>query len=382
MESFKLNLHGRCLIPLVLLYSLTFFQQSFSQFISEKVLAKAENDLARTETALKYIYSFPVIRTDVRMNTTGQKVDIPVYDNEALTGPVMKQVLAGKIPVYDPNFWGDVYDIRNLTTANLTDTSQILKYMDAGRDSALIIDESGNISWLEQYTQPDFDEISGIFFMEKWLLNARLKVFYKDIIAYLPIRDYYESDEDLNLHKKRRLLFMVVPPETFSEDSRKDKTRKTGDYELIYRDLSCEMNLYNKPYSDYLYRNELDNKISQDEYEEWEYHHFDFFRHFDRDYFIQQLISSVQRGELKAYRPDDPSTILTANEVEQLSLTPRTEINSVIFHEDWYLSRKDLDLEKVVRDLVLVRHVNEYDSYTGELIRVRKDPLAVIRFNL
>jgi len=346
------------------------------------VLAKAENDLARTETALKYIYSFPVIRTDVRMNTTGQKVDIPVYDNEALTGPVMKQVLAGKIPVYDPNFWGDVYDIRNLTTANLTDTSQILKYMDAGRDSALIIDESGNISWLEQYTQPDFDEISGIFFMEKWLLNARLKVFYKDIIAYLPIRDYYESDEDLNLHKKRRLLFMVVPPETFSEDSRKDKTRKTGDYELIYRDLSCEMNLYNKPYSDYLYRNELDNKISQDEYEEWEYHHFDFFRHFDRDYFIQQLISSVQRGELKAYRPDDPSTILTANEVEQLSLTPRTEINSVIFHEDWYLSRKDLDLEKVVRDLVLVRHVNEYDSYTGELIRVRKDPLAVIRFNL
>jgi hypothetical protein len=174
---------------------------------------------------------------------------------------------------------------------------------------------------------------------------------------------------------------MVVPSGSPAGGTGKDKMAKSEDYELIYKDLSYEMNLYNKPYSDYIYRKELKNNISQAEYEEWEYHQFDFYRDFDRDFFLRQLLSSVQQGGFRAFRPGEPSVYLTADELEQLLEVPRTEINSIIFQEDWYLNRKNLDLKKVVKSLILVRHIDEYDNYTGEFIRTRKEQLAGIQIS-
>jgi len=371
---------GRHLLFMVLFYLPSYPELSVAQFTGQKNHAKPSNDLIRTELGLKYIYSFPIERTDVSITVHGLQAEIPIFDNELFIMPIMSQILSGRISVYNPNFWGDVSDIKYLTKENLTDTSQILAYMDAGVDTAIILDESGNISFIEQYIQPDLNEISGIFFMENWQMNIDLGMFQKDIIAYLPIRDYYEANEEMNLIKKRRLLFMVVHNRIVPGTSKKAKAGTKDDYELIYKDLAFDMNLYNKPYAEYLYRDELNNLIRQEEYEEWEYHHFDFFRHFDRDYFIQQLVSSVLGGKLDAFRPDDPSIILTANELEQLARIPRSEINSVIFHEDWYLNKKDLDLKKVVHDLILVRHIGEYDDYTGEFIRTRKEPLFLVKF--
>ena len=356
-------------------------QLVWGQFISDKILAKTENDLIRNEVGLKYIYSFPVIRTDVRILETGQQLEIPVFDNELLIKPVMSHVLSGMICVYDPNFWGDVNDLKDLSDNNLIDTTEILQYMDAGSDTSFFIDDAGNISLFQEYIQPDLSDISGIFFMENWLLNTGQRLFHKDVIAYLPIRDYYSSDDGLNLVIKRRLLCMVIPSKSLCGSSRKEKTMNDRGYELICKDLSYELDLYNKPYSEYIYREEINTKISLEEYEEWEYHHFDFFRHFDRDVFLQKILSSIEQGVIKATRPDDPSIYLTPGELDQLLQVPRTEINSVIFREDWYLSRKNLDIEKVVNSLVLVRHVNEYDDYTGEFIRIRKDQLAGIQFN-
>jgi hypothetical protein len=353
----------------------------YGQFISDKNLAKTENDLIRKEVGLKYIYSFPLIRTEVRMLETGQQIEIPIFDNEVLIKPLMSRVLSGMITVYDPNFQGDINDLEYLSEKDIIDTTEILKYMDAGSDTSFLIDDAGNISLFQEYIQPDISEISGIFFMENWLLNTEHRLFHKDVIAYLPIRDYYASDDGLNLVIKRRLLFMAVSSKSLCTGSRKEKARNNGGYELICKDLSYELNLYNKPYSEYIYREELNNKISLQEYEEWEYHHFDFFRHFDRDIVLESIMSSIEQGVLKASKPDDPFIDLTAGELDQLLQVPLAEINSVIFREDWYLNQKNLDLAKVVKSIILVRHINEYDDYTGEFIRTRKDRLAEIKFN-
>ncbi len=349
-----------------------------SQFISQKKLQKLNNDISSRDVGVKYIYSFPVEKTDVRRAENGQQLEMPDYENEALIAPVMEMVLNGRIVVYDPNFWGDVHELTGNKPILKIDTTQILKYLGAGTDTAMLLDESGNITLIPTYNKPDINEISGIFFMENWLVNLEEQLFHKEILAYLPIRDYYVLNRDeLNMEKQRRLIFMVSPGRSINEDGNKVNKSK---YILVNDDISYEIGLYNKPYSDYLYRNEQQSGIDQEEYEEWEYHHFDFYKFFNRKLFLDVLLAAILDGKLPAYKADQDSLLLSPDQIEELESVKHDEINSIIFYEDWYLDQGSLAMEKVVNRLVLVRHIRDYDDYTKEYIRTRKVPLLMIRF--
>jgi len=377
----KRSVHSSILVPILVLLLSQFpaSQYLHSQFISKKKLQKLDNDISPRDVGLKYIYSFPVEKTDVRRAENGQQIQIPDYENEKLMTPILKMVLNGKVKVYDPNFWGDVYELKESKSIGKIDTSQILKYMGAGTDTVFIMDESGNLSMMPTYIKPDIMEISGIFFMENWMLNLEEGLFHKEILAYLPIRDYFVlSEDELTMEKQRRLLFLVSPGRFNNKANENvDESR----YSLISDDISYELGLFNKPYSDYIYRKENLSGIEQEEYEEWEYHHFDFYKFFNRKLFLDVLMAAILEGRLPAYQVDQSEQLLSTIQMEDLASVKPDEINSIIFYEDWYLDHSMLDMEKVVKRIVLVRHIRDYDDYTMEYIRTRKVPLLMIRFN-
>jgi len=366
-------------IILVLLFSqFPASQYMYSQFISKKKLQQLENDISPRDVGVKYIYSFPVEKTDVRIAENGRELEIPDYDNESLIVPIMEMVLDGRTVVYDPNFWGEVYDLKGNKPIRQIDTTQILKYLGAGTDTALLMDVSGSLTLMPTYTEPDIREISGIFFMENWLLNLEEQLFHKEILAYLPIRDYFIlSEDEQHMEKQRRLLFMISPARSTGEDSRKVNA---ADFTLVRDNISYELELYNKAYSDYIYRNENQTGINQAEYEKWEYHHFDFYKFFNRKLFLDVLLTAILNGESLAYQVNKSSEFLSPDQMDELRTIKPDEINSIIFYEDWYLHPGSLAMEKVVNSIVLVRHIRDFDDYTKEYIRTRKVPLLMIRF--
>lgn len=68
-----------------------------------------------------------------------------------------------------------------------------MQYMHAGWDTAYSIDDNNQITTIPIYTQPDYSEISGLFFFEKWYLNPDKGFLSKEVLAYFPIRDYWDE---------------------------------------------------------------------------------------------------------------------------------------------------------------------------------------------
>ena len=379
IEDARTSTGQKALIPgvLVALALITGFTQSKAQVPDMKNLERMSNDISPGNIWIKYICNFPVSRTEVMLADNGQRLEFPLYDNKAFLEPVMVHVLDGSVTVFDPNYWGDVYDLGKDPLPGKIDTSMILKYMGAGADTNILVDESGNITLLPVYIKPDLAEISGIFFMESWLMNIDRALFHKEVLAWLPIRDYYTAtDHDPVPVKQRRLLFMASP---FIAQKLGGK-QASDDYRLIYSDRASEINLYNRPYAEYLYREDSGKGISRQDYEEWEYHQFDFYKFFNRKIFLDVLLSAVIDGRLPAFDAENGQKLGSKKRSELKSIDTE-EINSMVFHEDWYLDPVSLSVVKAVRSLVLMRHIRDFDDYTGEYIRTRKIPLVEIRLN-
>ena len=59
---------------------------------------------------------------------------------------------------------------------------------------------------------------------------------------------------------------------------------------------------------------------------------------------------------------------------------PLNELNSLAFHENWYVNPDNLQIYKDVKQLTINRHKRQYDSYTGEFIRESVNPLFTVWF--
>ena len=59
---------------------------------------------------------------------------------------------------------------------------------------------------------------------------------------------------------------------------------------------------------------------------------------------------------------------------------PLDELNSLVFHEDWYVNQDNLQIYKDVKQLTINRHKRLYDNYTREFIRESVNPLFTVWF--
>jgi hypothetical protein len=155
-------------------------------------------------------------------------------------------------------------------------------------------------------------------------------------------------------------------------------------YICLYKDVISVLNLYNRPYTFYLHRGANERGASDSEYNEWEYHTFDFYRDFSAERFLEALIDLTLSGRFIARDPADPGKILTKNEIiELVSNEQKTginydDMNSVIFDEDWYFNKDSMYILKKINSITIRKHDYQFDEYTGDFLRVVKIPFITI----
>lgn len=368
-------------------------QQTF-----QKPGRKTRNQLTPEGTYLKTMFTFGTVRYDTVPSHGPEPALVPVYMNEDIIREIIQPVLEGKVSVYKSNYWGGIPQFLERSTFDLTDTTQILYQFNAGWDTSYMIETDGSMQAFSIYRQVRTGEISGLFFFESWWLDAKSHRFYKDVIAYQPIREYQtiSRDDPETTETMKRLVFMVIP-ELPMPTPRKKKYR-SKDFTLLRSDYHYEVNLYNKSYDQYIFREELQTGVGKQEYEAWQYHQFDFYKYFDRDKFLEEIINGILEGNLTVCHPGSDRKLMERAELISLlhdipeeadydppgtispEQYPLDELNSLIFHEDWYLNPDNLQIYKDIKQLTVNRHKRQYDNYTGEFIRESVHPLFTVWF--
>jgi hypothetical protein len=360
---------------------------------------KTHNQLTQDGTYLKTMFSFETDKIDT-IPQVGLEPDlVHIYKNEDIVQGMVIPVLEGKISVYKANYWGGVPQFLEKSSFDLMDTAQILYQFNAGWDTSYIIETDGSMQSMPVYRPVKFGEVSGIFFFESWWLDAKDFRFYKDVIAYQPIREYQalSRDNPESTEMQKRLVFMVVP-ELPTEIVAQKKKYRLKNFKTLRSDHSYEIKLYNRSYDKYIFREELQTGVGKQEFEEWQYHHFDFYKYFDRENFLVQIIKGILEGKLTVCHPGTEKNVIHKAELIKLLhdipegaefappkiITPEQypldQLNSLVFHEDWYVNPDNLQIYKDVKGLTINRHRRLYDNYTEEFIRETKAPLFTVWF--
>jgi hypothetical protein len=361
---------------------------------------------------VKTIYSFKPAGYDTLKQPGQEPFLVPKYNNDNLIPIIFDAVLSKRIKVYDPNFWGTIPQFIQKGVYDEFDTTRILDYLDAGWDTSLMINQKGEMDQIIEYRNIPYDELSGLFFFESWKLDDKRGKLYKDVLAYFPIREYATSVYDgyENTEIRRRLLFMINPRWSYGKEKR--IRLKPREFMPVQQSIQYEVKLYNKSYHLYLYRENDFGRITDSEYNQWQYHTFDFYRHFDPDLFLEKIISGVLEGTFRAYPPGDTEKTLKLDEFirllgpqkEWIGITdnedtvkieprlhsselvlfpedyPLSELNSITFHENWYINPENLMIYKDVNGITIHRTEEVYDQYTGDFIRETEKPLFTIWF--
>ena len=383
MYAFKIL---RLALPYVIIYLAVVLPLN-SQSHFDKPVKRNKNLLLDQGVFLKTEYNF----NDEKLSST--EIQTP---NEFIIPYLFDAVMDKGHKVYDPNFWGSVPVFLQKKAYEIIDTALILKYMNAGLDTSFIVDQSGNWEPFPEYRQMDFKEISGLFFFESWWMDSKSHKLCKDVIAYFPVRQYLLSSPEQNQEPERikRLVFLVIPDKNFNLSA--SKKYKPSDFRLLKSGLEYEVNLYNRPYDKYVFREDNESGVQQEEYDAWQYHHFDFYRYFKPENLLGSIIAAVLDGDLPAYA--EGNTLLSRNDFIQgllgdaidsemeigtealPELIPLDELNGLVFKEDWYINPDNLLIYKDVKSITVIRKNQQYDSYTGEFIREIILPAFTIKF--
>jgi hypothetical protein len=358
---------------------------AYSQATANISERDSKNILLPDKCYIKYIYEFPYESEPVFYSDRFPDLEKRSYLNTDLIIPLFSRILKDGYQVSDPNWWGSIKELVSCNKLQNIDTIRILKYMHAGWDTTYKIDEKNQISTLPIYKYPDYSEISGLFFFESWYLNPKKGFLNKEVVAYLPIYEYWDESalEHGEQEKRKRLVCMIFQGEMTPKKINKTLASpgSTG-YRLIYSEVKSELNLYNRPYSYYLHRDQ--NVTNDNEYNEWEYHTFDFYKDFNSERFLESIITLTLDGRFIAEDPAIPGKIISKKEVleriydNQNNKIIYDELNSVIFNEDWYFNPESLFIMKKVNCITILKHQYQFDEYTGDFLRLVKTPMLKV----
>jgi hypothetical protein len=380
------------------LICLLFLNSISGQKTFRKPGRKTRNQLTQEGTYLKTMFAFEADRFDTLPLPGMEPELIPIYRNEDVVREIIQPVLDGEVTVYKSNYWGGIPQFLEKKSFDLMDTVQILYQFNAGWDTSYIIETDGSMQPMPVYQQVRSGEISGLFFFESWWLDEKNYRFYKDVFAYQPIREYraMSRTDPESTETMKRLVFMVIPELPLTSPQKKKYRSK--DYIELLTGHAYEVKLYNRSYDQYIFREELQTGVRKQEYDEWQYHHFDFYRYFDRDRFLEMVIKGILEGKLAACHPGADRKMMHRDELISLlhnipeeadydppaSIAPEQypldELNSVVFVEDWYLNPENLQIYKDVMEITINRHQRQFDNYTGEFIRESVDALVTVLF--
>ncbi|KPK81261.1 MAG: hypothetical protein AMS27_15615 [Bacteroides sp. SM23_62_1] len=365
-----------------------------------QAVKKNNNALLPRNCYIKYIYNFPYKASTVYYSDHFPDLEIRKHENSEIIFPLFDVIFKENYPVYNPNFWGNVEDLVQNGPPDLIDTNGILLYMHAGWDTGFSISINNQIIPQPYYTPPDFHDISGLFFFETWYIDPDKGFFNKHVIAYFPIREYWNEYllQAGQAERLRRLVLMVYTGLPESKRNKSISKNKYKGYNLLYSGIEYEMGLYNRPYNKYLYRDNSKAEISDQEFNEWQYHTFDFYKHFDADRFLKVITQHALTGKVTAVEPANHAKVLTREDIiarirddiyfdteddgDHIMVPPASirydNLNSIVFNEDWYFDPVSLNIYKIINSITIVRTDYQYDDYTGDFMRAIKTPVLTV----
>jgi hypothetical protein len=307
------------ILTIILIFFYLSTSHVFSQIFRNPFNRRCSNALLTENCYIKYQYTFPYNTSTVYYSDKFPNLNLRQYENKEIMELLFNKIFKENYTAYDPNFWGSVEDLVQTGPPDLIDTNEILLYMRAGWDTAFSVNQDNEISLIPFYTPPDYKEISGLFFFESWYLSPKKGYLEKDVIAYFPVREYWNehSLDAGEASRQKRLVFMVYNGEETSTFKKFRTGKKLKGLTLIFSGIEYKLELYNRPYYDYIYRDDTETDISDEEYYEWGYHIFDFYRDFDADRFLKAIIQLVLDGKVRAADPDDLTKNLNNVEIIQ-----------------------------------------------------------------
>ena len=271
---------------------------------------------------------------------------------------------------------------------------------------ALDIDKENASADVDKAVSTCVKEITSGLFIEEWNMDADRFLFWKKVIAYQPVRHVPRYYEDPSTHMtqpsgdtSRILLFSVLtdPPEEPALVKSSGKGLK-----LLAENIRCRIDLFNRPYYEYLYTEE--NEVSETAVEQWASYNFNFYKYFDREKLINIILDKVTSGSVKAWDPGDQTKVLSLHEVyanlraDSIFLPdddrtgsksapklkeiyiPRENINSLIFIEDWYYNASSMGIIKIVRGVIPILYNPVYDA-ESTCTGTEKIPVFLVWFN-
>jgi len=361
------------ILPVILVLSYLSTSCGFSQIFRNPFHRRGSNALLTENCYIKYQYTFPYNTSTVYYSDKLPNLNMRQYKNKEIMGLLFNKIFKENYKVYNPDYWGSVEKLVRTGPPELIDTNEILLYMRAGWDTAFSFNENNGISLIPFYTPPDFKEISGLFFFESWYLSPKKGDLEKNVIAYFPVHEYWNeySLDAGEASRQKRLVFMVYNGDESSTFKKFLTGRKLKNMTLIFSGIEHELKLYNRPYYDYIYRDENETDISDEEYYEWGYHTFDFYRDFDADRFLKAIIQLVLDGKIRAADPHDLKKNLNKEEIIQ-------RIGEMPYDKNDDNGQQTAIQSTSIRYDNLNSIIFNEDDYTGEFLRLKKTPVITV----
>jgi len=240
------------------------------------------------------------------------------------------------------------------------------------------------------------DELSSINFIEDWAFSTQPFSFQKNVIALEPIRRYVQEIFEEPESFRYRKVFRFYNPQNANASKTKLTHIARVKYEHFFNlsDIYFDSN-FHKLVEMCLLQNEKDfenNTVTNNQ-------STPFFNAFNQRIFINTLLGNVFEGKAKATEFES-SKVLTPNEarskvfekVKILITNTETwleeertvendntsQIQSVIFIEDWYFDNNTFQFQKKVVGIAPVRYF--HDSKNGEFDLLNREILFTVQF--
>lgn len=311
----------------------------------------------------------------------------PWFSNEA-THDILRicldAALKGKIPFYSPHSASDVYEIAN-HKERITN-QEIRERLGERHDTIEIIEESGKSKTQVKVTPFDPNELTGIAFIEDWVITETPLAMTKEVIGMIPVRQFYRNDDpdqEYPLYKKA-FLWLDVP-------AKKSALKKSDARMVLTNKIQYEFFFHTYyPFNNLELTQEIERTTLEQAYDARlvvSPMQAPYLNTFGVERFARIMINKVLSGQIQAYdmttdKPisadrvkrnlggrmdtvmiEDIFTGLFRDTVVEHTINP-AEITSLIFHEDWYTDPKTLRMKKKVRALSFVREFVDEDKLT------------------
>ncbi len=288
---------------------------------------------------------------------------IAISEKLNLKSLLVKKMMDLSFPVYlDYSPYADVYFEKYEQIFVKADRNKLLEDLGGKADTIVRNNDANDLERLVVNESPDTSEIKGILFFDNWIFNEKEFKFYKNVLAYCPIRRYSRPSDDFNRWDYRKTAWFVFPKLKKAKQKRLEKRMQfLGHFEYEYAIENKLM--FGKDNENGLYLEEVDAP-------NWN----SYARQNLRNIIIKKALSGASKVvDYKTKMPMEQGLIMANLGYEVRDITyidPETEetkiesveteiykedIKSIIFIEDWYIDIETMRIKKEVKAMAPVR---------------------------